>query len=554
MVRLDLDTIWPRLISAADEMATTLFRTAFSHDVVEVHDMSTGLYDDRGNLIGQTWLGATGHVGVMPVVGKELVRKFPPAAARPGDIFVCNDPWVCNGQTADIFIFTPAFHNGTAIGYSVNSVHHVDIGGRKGSGLSEEVFEEGIIIPLMHLCRAGQRNDELFTILERNVRFAEKVTGDIRAQIAAGWVGAEALTRIARDHGLDNLRGVADEIIARSERAMRVGIDQLPKGTFFKSMPVEIGGGIDPGRIALSLTISQAGVRADFAGTSSQVRRPVNSPINYTRAYVAVPLKMVCDPLLPNNEGTYRPLDIHAPAGTLINPSYPAACFWRLASGMLVSELVFRILAEIAPERVPADSGSMPTWQFYVNGHRRNGEPWALHQHAFGGMGGRPGADGLGAVSFPYNVRNVSVEWSETETPVLFLARELVADTGGAGRSRGGLGEELMMTVEPSADVDPLVPLRLTGSAGRMRYPAEGVIGGRSGSRGLIAVNGEPIAPTSAPDVTFLPGDIVRLRTPGGAGHGAPAARDAAAIEADLRDGYITYSDHGSRNDEDNPA
>ena len=554
MVRLDLDTIWPRLISAADEMATTLFRTAFSHDVVEVHDMSTGLYDDRGNLIGQTWLGATGHVGVMPVVGKELVRKFPPAAARPGDIFVCNDPWVCNGQTADIFIFTPAFHNGAAIGYSVNSVHHVDIGGRKGSGLSEEVFEEGIIIPLMHLYRAGQRNDELFTILERNVRFAEKVTGDIRAQIAAGWVGAEALTRIARDHGLDNLRGVADEIIARSERSMRVGIDQLPKGTFSKSMPVEIGGGIDPGRIALSLTISQAGVRADFAGTSSQVRRPVNSPINYTRAYVAVPLKMVCDPLLPNNEGTYRPLDIRAPAGTLINPSYPAACFWRLASGMLVSELVFRILAEIAPERVPADSGSMPTWQFYVNGHRRNGEPWALHQHAFGGMGGRPGADGLGAVSFPYNVRNVSVEWSETETPVLFLARELVADTGGAGRSRGGLGEELVMTVEPSADVDPLMPLRLTGSAGRMRYPAEGVIGGRSGSRGLIAVNGEPIAPTSAPDVTFLPGDIVRLRTPGGAGHGAPAARDAAAIEADLRDGYITHGDHGPRNDEDNPA
>jgi N-methylhydantoinase B len=554
MGRLDLNTIWPRLISAADEMATTLFRTAFSHDVVEVHDMSTGLYDDRGNLIGQTWLGATGHVGVMPVVGKELVRKFPPAAIRPGDIFVCNDPWVCNGQTADIFVFTPAFHNGTVIGYSVNSVHHVDIGGRKGSGLSEEVFEEGVIIPLMHLYRAGAKNDVLFSILERNVRFAEKVMGDIRAQIAAGWVGAEALTRIARDHGLANLRAVADEIIARSERAMRAGIAQLPRGTFTKSMPVEIGGGLEPGRIALSLTISPAGVRADFAGTSSQVRRPVNSPINYTRAYVAVPLKMVCDPLLPNNDGTYRPLDIRAPEGTLINPSYPAACFWRLASGMLVSELVFRILAEIAPDRVPADSGSMPTWQFYINGHRRNGESWALHQHAFGGMGGRPGADGLGAVSFPYNVRNVSIEWSETETPVLFLGRELVADTGGAGRSRGGLGEELVMTVEPSADVDPLVPLRLTGSAGRMRYPAEGVIGGRSGSRGLIAVNDEEITPTSAPDVTFSPGDIVRLRTPGGAGHGAPADRDAAAIEVDLRDGYITFSDHRSGNDEDNPA
>jgi N-methylhydantoinase B len=550
-MRLNLDTIWPRLIAAADEMATTLFRTAFSHDVVEVHDMSTGLYDDRGNLIGQTWLGATGHVGVMPVVGKELVHKFPPHTIRPGDIFVSNDPWVCNGQTADIFIFTPAFQRERVIGFSVSSVHHVDIGGRKGSGLSEDVFEEGLIIPLMHLHRAGVPNEDLFTILTRNVRFSEKVMGDIRAQIAAGWVGTEALVRIARDNGLDDLRAVADEIISRSEQSMRAGIASLPKGTFAKSLLVEIGGVEEPGRIQLALTIAEDSIVADFAGTSPQVRRPVNSPINYTRAYVAVPLKMICDPELPNNEGTYRPLTIRAPAGTLINPSYPAACFWRLASGQLVSELVFRILAEVAPDRVPADSGSMPTWQFYVNGLWRNGEAWALHQHAFGGMGGRPGADGLAAVSFPYNVRNVSVEWSETETPVLFVRRELIADSGGAGRWRGGLGEELALTVEPTADVAAGVPLVLSGSAGRTRYAAQGVAGGRPGGLGRIAVNDEPISPTSAPDFQFKPGDLVRLQTPGGAGHGDPAQRAEAEIKADLADGYVTAEavrrNHGRR-------
>jgi N-methylhydantoinase B/oxoprolinase/acetone carboxylase alpha subunit len=540
MTRLAIDTIWPRLIAAADEMATTLFRTAFSHDVVEVHDMSTGLYDDRGNLIGQTWLGATGHVGVMPVVGKELVRKFPPPTIRHGDIFVSNDPWVCNGQTADIFIFTPAFHRERVIGFSVNTVHHVDIGGRKGSGLSEEVFEEGLVIPLMHLHRAGALNEDLFAILTRNVRFSEKVMGDIRAQVAAGWVGAEALVRIARDHGLDDLRGVADDIIARSEQSMRAGIAGLPKGSFSKSMPIEIGGVDEPGRIALTLTIGDGTIVADFAGTSPQVRRPVNSPINFTRAYVAVPLKMICDPELPNNEGTYRPLDVRAPAGTLINPTYPAACFWRLASGHLVSELVFRILAEVAPDRVPADSGSVPTWQFYVNGLWRNGEAWALHQHAFGGMGGRPGADGLAAVSFPYNVRNVSVEWSETETPVLFVRRELIADSGGAGRWRGGLGEELALMVEPTADVAPGIPLVLSGSAGRTRYPAQGIAGGRPGSLGWIAVNNKPITPTSAPDFNFMPGDLVRLKTPGGAGHGEPAQRSEAEMRADLADGYVS--------------
>jgi len=540
MHKVPLDVIWPRLVAAADEMATTLFRTAFSHDVIEVHDMSTGLYDDRGNLVGQTWLGATGHVGVMPVLGKNLVKTFATQTIQPGDIFVSNDPWVCNGQTADVFIIMPAFHNGRVIGFSINSVHHVDIGGRKGSGLAEEVYEEGMIIPLMRLYDAGKPNETLFSLLMRNVRFGEKVMGDIRAQIASCWVGAEALVRIAKDHGLEDLRTVADEIIARTERSMRAGIAALPDGTYTKGLDIEIGGQSEPSRMQLTLTIAGDTAKADFAGTSAQVRRPVNSPINYTRAYMAVPLKMICDPFLPNNEGTYRPLHLSAPEGCLVNPSYPAACFWRLATGMLVSELFFRILVEIAPDRVPADSGSMPTWQFYVNGFRRNGDAWALHQHAFGGQGGRPGSDGLGAVSFPYNVRNVSVEWSETETPVLFERRELVPDSGGPGRQRGGLGEELAFRIETSADSAPERALNFSGSAGRMRFPPMGAFGGGEGTKGWIAVNDQPIAPTSAPDFEFRSGDLVRLRVPGGGGHGNPKERSRAAIEADLKNGYLT--------------
>ena len=537
--RLPLEIIWPRLIAVADEMATTLFRTAFSHDVIEVHDMSTGLYDDRGNLIAQTYLGATGHVGVMPVIGKNLAQRFPRETISPGDVFISNDPWVCNGQTADVFIIMPAFHEDLLIGFSINSVHHVDIGGRKGSGLAEEVYEEGLIIPLMRLHEAGRPNEVLLSLIERNVRFSDKVMGDLRAQMAAGWVGAEGLARITADHRLPDLREVADVVIAQTERSIRAGIAALPDGTFTKSLPFEIGGSGEPGKIQLTLRIDGERLAADFTGTSPQVRRPVNSPINYTRAYVAVPIKMICDPLLPNNEGTYRPISLSAPEGCLVNPSYPAACFWRLASGMLVSELVFRILMDIAPERTPADSGSMPTWQFYVNGYRRNGEAWALHQHAFGGMGGRPGADGLGAVSFPYNVRNVSVEWSESETPVLFERRELIADSGGAGEWRGGLGEELAFRIEPTAHIDPDRPIVLSGSAGRMRFPPEGAIGGRNGSLGWIAINDCPIEPTSAPEVSFRPGDLVRLKVPGGGGHGDPARRRRERLAADLHNGCV---------------
>ena len=338
---------------------------------------------------------------------------FPVETVRPGDVYICNDPWICNGQTADVFITTPAFRGERLIGFSINSVHHVDIGGRKGSGLSEEVYEEGLIIPPLKLYDDGAPNEQLFAILRRNVRFAEKMIGDLRAQVAAGWAGSRALERLAAEFGLDTLRAHADEIMRRTEAGMRAGIAALPDGEYHEEMEMEIEGIAEAQTLAVTVRIEGSDVYADFTGTAAQVRRPVNCPINYTRAYVALPLKLVCDPILPNNQGTYEPLHLSVPEGTLLNPTFPAACFWRLSAGMLVSELMFRVLSRIAPDRVPADSGSMPTWQFYVNGVRPNGEAFALHQHAFGGMGGRPGDDGLASVSFPYNVRDVSIEWSE---------------------------------------------------------------------------------------------------------------------------------------------
>lgn len=541
-----LDIIWPRLISIADEMATTLVRTAFTHDIIEVHDMSTGLYDDRGNLMAQTWLGATGHVGVMSVFAKSLLKVFPLEKIRPGDVFICNDPWVANGQTADIFITTPAFLGDRLLGFSITTVHHIDIGGRKGSGLSEEVFEEGLIFPMLRLYRCGEPNEDLFTILRRNVRFSEKMIGDLRAQVSAGWVGAANLVALAREFGLTSFWEVANEIVTRTETSLRIAIAALPDGVYHQKMPIEIAGIDAPLEIALTVTVRGDELWADFSGTSPQVRRPVNSPINFTRAYVAVATKLVCDPTLPNNEGTYRPIRVTAPEGCLLNPTYPAACFWRLSSGMLAAELMFRVFSEIVPDRVPADSGSLPTWQFYVTGFRRNGQPFALHQHAFGGMGARPGRDGLSSVSFPYNVRDVSAEWSEMETPLLIERRELIPDSGGAGQWRGGLGEEIVLRALPGGDVDPDKPLVLSGGAGRMRWPPKGLFGGLSGSLGCIRVNGVPIPPTSSPEILFRTTDVIHLQLPGGGGYGDPRNRDRQIVESDLRNGYITSSGRGS--------
>lgn len=546
---LPLDILWPRLIAIADEMATTLVRTAFTHDVIEVHDMSTGLYDDRGYLIAQSWLGAMGHVGVMPVFGKSLLHAFPPTEIRRGDVFICNDPWLANGQTADVFITTPAFAGERLLGFSINSVHHIDIGGRKGSGQSEEVFEEGLIIPHLRLYKEGRPNGDLFKLLRRNVRFNEKVIGDIRAQVAAGHVGVSQLEDMARDYQLDTIRPLADAIATRSEQAIRRAIADLPDGEYYADMPVEIEGVDRDLKVALTLSIRGDELEAIFEGTSPQVRRPINSPINYTRAYVTAPVKLVCEPHLPNNEGTYRPIRITAPDGCLVNPTYPAATFWRLSVGQLVGELVFRILAQIVPSRVPADSGAVPTWQFYVNGARRDGTPFALHQHAFGGMGARPGRDGLASVSFPYNVRDVSVEWSEHETPIVFEKRELITDSGGAGQWRGGLGEELVLRA--SQDVDPNQAMVLSGSAGRMQNPAQGLFNGSAGAPGAIFAGERRVAATASPDISINSQQTLRLLLPGGGGYGNPAKRDQALIDSDLRNGYISpeaaRSTYGSR-------
>ena len=541
---LDLDLVWPRLIAIADEMAVTQIRTAFSHDVVEVHDMSTGICDARGYLIAQTNLGATGHTGTMPPLVKTLLKEIPPDRMRPGDAYVTNDPWVQSGHTADVFVVTPAFLDSRLIGFAVTSIHHLDIGGKAGSGRTEEVYEEGLIIPILAIMREGQPNEDFFSILRRNVRFSEKVVGDFRSQVGTGYVGAQRLVQLMVEQGLTSLEKVADEIVARSEASMRRGIGNLVDGTYGAEFPLDIlDDGGDPLKLVLTLTVEGEELYADFSGTSPQVRFPINDPLNHVRAFFVEAVKTVCAPDVPNNEGAHRPIHTTAPEGCLLNPTYPAPVFWRIATGTPVSDLAFMALSQAAPERAPAGSGSLPIFQFYNSGLRRSGGPFLLHQHAFGGMGGRPGRDGLASVSFPNSVREVSTEGVEIESPLLYEKREIRCDSGGAGEWRGGLGEELVMSVVPGGDVDPGKAIVFSGSGGRFREPAQGALGGRPGGRAQVLLDGNAVDPATlgnSPEVHFRSDQRLTVILPGGGGYGDPRKRDAGLVAADLKNGYIS--------------
>ncbi len=554
---LNLDVVWPRLISIADEMAVTQIRTAFSHDVIEVHDMSTGICDARGYLIAQTNLGATGHTGTMPPLVKTILEEVSAERMRPGDAYVTNDPWVQSGHTGDVFVVTPAFHRRRLVGFAVTSIHHLDIGGRAGSGLTQEVYEEGLIIPILPIMREGAPNDDFFSILRRNVRFSEKVVGDFRAQVATGYVGARRLAQLLDERDLESLEGVADEIVARSEAVMRRGIATLGDGTYRAAFDLDmLDDSGKPLRLALGLTVRGDQLHADFSGTSAQVRRPINDPLNHVRAFFVEAVKTVCAPDIPNNEGSHRPIATTAPEGCLLNPTFPAPVFWRIATGTPASDLAFMALSQAAPDRTPAGSGSLPICQFYNSGLRRSGEPFLLHQHAFGGMGGRPGRDGLASVSFPNSVREVSTEAVETETPLLYERREIICDSGGAGQWRGGPGEVLVMRAVPGGDVDPGSAIVFSGSGGRFTEPPHGVLGGSPGAIARILVDGEPVDPASlgnSPEVHFRADQVLTVELPGGGGYGDPRRRDPRLVEEDLRGGYISREralrDYGYRSE-----
>ena len=541
-----LDIIWPRLISIADEVATTLIRTAFSHDVVDVHDMSVGIFDAQGRMLAQTAKGTTGHTYPMSPMMKTFVQQVPLDDIRPGDVFVTNDPWIQSGHTADVYTVTPTFDGGRLLGYIINTVHHLDIGGRAGSGLSEEVYEEGLIMPLLKLQDEGRPNETLFRLFERNFRFSEKVIGDFRAQIAAGYVGGERVVALTRETGIGSLEDIGDEIIGRSEASMRAGIRELGEGTRQMETPIGVSNEKgEPLRVSLALTVKDDEMFADFSGTSPQVRSPINCPYNFTATYVIVPAKMICAPDTPNNEGTFRPFHFNIPEGCILNPRFPAAVYWRFTSGHIVADLAHLLLAQVAPEHSVAGSGTLPTWYFHTSGVRQDGTLFMLHSHGFGGMGGRSGRDGLSAVGFPYTVRNVPIEQVETETPLLCLGRRFIADSGGGGRWRGGMGEEIIMTTASDADVDTSKTLLVSGAGGRLRYPPEGLFGGSPGSRAEIFINGEPLAEqswsgTGSVEFRIRAEDTVTLRFPGGGGFGDSSERDQSLVEEDLRNGYIT--------------
>ena len=531
---LRFQVLWSRLVSVADEIATTLVKTAFSLIVRDNHDYACALYDRKGNMLAQSTQCTPGQAGSTPSVMRDMLGIYPAATLTDGDVLICNDPWIGAGHSPDVFIATPIFHKGTLVGFACTCAHHVDMGGRLGATDARDVYEEGVIIPVSKLISAGVPNDELFRLITRNVRTPEKVMGDLRAQISANHVGAAGIRCMMDEFDLSSLIELSDAVSARSEQALRAAIANLPDGMVTHEVLHEIHD--DDGqrlKLALKLELSADGAKLDFSGTSPQVAKPINAVLNITRAYCVFPFIATLCPDLPMNAGAFRPIEIHVPKGTVLNPTYPAPGMYRSLLSYFTVEVIMGALQKLVPKRVMAPSGTYPLWIQKFAGKYTDGREFVTHFNAQGGQGAFHDRDGVTAVVFPGNIASTSVELFEYETPLLVRRRALIPDSGGLGRYRGGLGQETVL------EARGVMPIRTALSGGRFHHPASGMEGGSHGSKGEIRVNGgAPFERSNRCDL--IAGDRVTLRQPGGGGFGTARERDPSRVEADLRDGYIT--------------
>ncbi|SDX71123.1 N-methylhydantoinase B [Amycolatopsis xylanica] len=519
-----------RLHSILAEQQNALVNTAFSAVVRESLDLACAVFDSRGEMIGQSVGGTPGHINAMATGMHHFVAAYPPETLEPGDVLLTNDPWQTAGQINDITVATPVFLRGRLVAWFASCCHAPDIGGRLVSAEANEVFEEGLRLPIMKFLRAGVVNADLELLIRVNVRTPEETIGDLYAQVTGNEVGAASLVRLLDEFGLESIDEVAAEIMNRSERALRDALAKMPDGVYTSEMRTD---GFDDEDITLKTTVTIAGedIHLDFAGSSPQSKRGINVVLNYTRAYASFAVKAAISPEVPHNAGSFRPVHVTAPEGSVLNCVSPAPVASRHLIGHFLPSLLISALHKALPGNALAHSADA-LWMTIWRGVGADGE-FMLNVFQTGGIGARAGKDGLSTTGFPSGLRSTPTEVIETMAPLVQLERVLRQDSGGVGRQRGGLGQSTSMAARGE------ISWSVNGNVDRTLRPASGVDGGGAGAPGVFGlVSGEDLPSKSR--VALAPDAVVSVVLPGGGGYGAPFERDPLAVLADVVDGYVS--------------
>lgn len=522
-----------RLHSLLDEQQTALVNTAFSPVVRESLDLACAVFDSQGQMIGQSSGGTPGHINAMATGMSHIVAKYEPDALANGDVLITNDPWMTAGQINDITVATPVFRSGRLVAWFASCCHSPDIGGRILSAAAAEVYEEGLRLPILKLRTAAGPDTALEALIRANVRTPDETMGDIYAQVAANQVGARSLDRMMGEFGLESIDAVAAEIMLRSERALRNALSELRDGRYESAVASD---GFDGQAIELAVTVTVEGdsVEVDYAGSSPQSANGVNVVLNYTKAYTSFAIKAALAPEVPHNAGSFRPVHVSAPRGSVLNCVDPAPVASRHLVGHFLPSLLFDALRPAVSQGLPAPSSDALWMTVWRGGERDERHPFTLTLFGAGGTGGRPDKDGLSTTGFPTGVRAAPTEVLETLTPLVQRRRELRTDSGGAGEYRGGLGQVMRVSRRGANG------WTLNANIDRVENPALGAEGGRPGAAGEFTddATGERLPRKQL--VRLAPDSVVQLRYPGGGGYGDPRSRPVGRVLDDVANGYVS--------------
>jgi N-methylhydantoinase B len=535
---ITLKIIWDRLVSVMNEAAETLYRSAFSPLVRESRDGATALLTPEGETLAIAVAALPSFASTQQITLQAVLAKRPLAEWREGDVMISNDPWIGPAQINDCTMLKPIFHRGRLVAFSGSVAHSPDLGGVLRYNGAADVFEEGLQLPMFLLYEAGKANQTLFDIIAANSRVPTEALGDLNAQLASHDVAEKRLMTILEEYELADLEAISTAILTRTEKAMRSAIAAIPDGEYHHSMIADgIYGPLDYDRskpapemhLSATIRVTSDEIEVDLTESHGQVGAAINSTYPFTYAYCAYTLRVMLLGGLPQNGGSVRPIRVTTKPGTVYDAKRPAATMSRAVIGHTVSDLIFVALKDVLPDKVRGNGGSTPTWVLVLVGANPDGASFQRVLPINGGLGGQEGGDGQ-VLSFPSNTQNQGVETLEAGTPILVETREIIADSGGAGRFRGGNGVRYAVR----AVQDTYYSLAISHVA----YPPDGVLGGQSGRAGRVHLDGRALAPGS--EGMMRAGEVLTLETPGGGGFGDPTGRDPDRLSHDVAEGMVS--------------
>lgn len=537
-----LEVIGNTFMSIAEEMGAVLVKSAYSTNIKERKDCSCALFDAAGNTIAQAE-HIPMHLGSMLGLIGEIKRHFKLEEIKPGDMFIANDPYNGGGtHLPDIAVASPVFYDGEIVAFVANIAHHNDVGGRvPGSNAadSDSIYAEGIRIPTVKIFREGELDKDILNLILLNCRVRHIRLGDLNAQFACNKKGVQRMEDVCAKYGKETVALCMEELLDYSERKIRMALSAIPNGSHeFEDYLDSDGLGSDPIKRNVKVAIKDEDIELDFTDNPDQVKGAINLPLSALRASVYYAIRSIVDPSLPSNGGYYRAIHIKSRPGCILGCTEPAACAGRSDTAQRVADMIFGAMSEVVPHQVIAGSNSSITGVYFGGVSPDTGEYYVYMETFGGGSGARFNKDGLSCVQVHMsNTSNLPIESMEVEFPYMVERYELVTDSGGPGKYRGGLSM--------SKDIRVLGhDSEFTIKADRQKVPPYGLFGGKPGLPGLITIypdTDEARTVDSKKSGNLLKANgVLRCQMPGAGGYGNPLERSRELLIKDLEEGYVS--------------